>query len=90
MHSNGHTARRVEATSFCTLTSHILLCKVSLSSALSCHGVYSQHGGSDGKSGIWDNKELDMAVWLFTSVSFAAFVQGQHVTLYILVCAASP
>lgn len=90
MHSNGHTTRRAEVTSFCTLTSHILLCKVSLSSALSCHGVYSQPGDSDDKSGTWDNKEFDMAVCLFTSVSFAAFAQGQHVTLHILVCAASP
>lgn len=74
MYINGHTTRRTVFNSFCTLTSSILWCNETLSSALSNNGIYSQPGHCDDKSGTCHNKELEMAVWLFAWVSFAALV----------------
>lgn len=36
-----------------------------------CHGIHSQPGECDDRSGTWGDNEPDTAVWLFASVSFA-------------------
>lgn len=74
MHSNGHTTRREEVTSFCTSTSHslwlygLVMRKVSLSSAWSSHGIYFQPRDRSGY------KELGMAIRLFASGFFLLLV----------------